>query len=608
MEFIPVKEFANLFRSIHDENADTRFCFILGAGASRNSGIKTGGQLAKEWYDEIVSYKYFKKENVDQWQKEIQLHEDRLDEFYGEIYKKRFSLNADQGYQRLTAAIRHAEPSFGYSVLSQLLTNTRHKVVVTTNFDSLTETALFTFSNNKPLVVGHESLAAFAKPSVGQPLVAKIHRDLLYAPFNKPEEIDKLTAQWSKALEAIFKTHIPIVIGYGGNDGSLMEYLEKHIDPCGTLYWCLYDKGEPREAIKRVVEKHNGHFVRYDGFDELMFDLMEVMDYKLLDKELNDANKRRVDKYMQEVEEIKEKKQQSADPKDKEAAARLADKAQTKNWIWWFLRVLAAKSVDEKDTLYLEGIKATNDSSLMNYYATFLKDILQDYDGAELYYKKALELDQNNAYNNGNYAFFLNDTRQDYDGAERYYKKGLELDPNNATINGNYAVLLQTIRKDYSKSEWHYKKALEISPHYVNFNINYATLLANIRQDYIVAEQYYKNARELAPDNTHNNGNYAQMLLALGRKDEATPLLAKAFEHCKKDDLLLELWYYRYAHYPEYIMEAKQKVEELLARGVRSPGWELQPNIERAIADGHPEPSELKRLAKAISEVGGKAK
>jgi tetratricopeptide (TPR) repeat protein len=71
-----------------------------------------------------------------------------------------------------------------------------------------------------------------------------------------------------------------------------------------------------------------------------------------------------------------------------------------------------------------------------------LKDIRKDYDRAEEYFKKALELDPIDADNTGNYANFLKDIRKDYDRAEEYYKKALELDPNHANNTGNYAQLL----------------------------------------------------------------------------------------------------------------------------------------------------------------------
>lgn len=99
------------------------------------------------------------------------------------------------------------------------------------------------------------------------------------------------------------------------------------------------------------------------------------------------------------------------------------------------------------------------------------------------------------------------------------------------------------------------------------------------------------------------NGNFAQHLLILGRKDEATKFLNNTFilNNDKKRPLLIELWFYRYAHYYDEFPEAETKIKQLLDEGVKSIGWILEDNVTKAIADGHPEPEKLKALAKQIT-------
>jgi Tfp pilus assembly protein PilF len=52
------------------------------------------------------------------------------------------------------------------------------------------------------------------------------------------------------------------------------------------------------------------------------------------------------------------------------------------------------------------------------------------------------------------------DIRKNYDQAEAYYKKSLELEPDNANTNGNYAIFLKDIHKNYDQAEEYYKKSL----------------------------------------------------------------------------------------------------------------------------------------------------
>jgi tetratricopeptide (TPR) repeat protein len=51
-----------------------------------------------------------------------------------------------------------------------------------------------------------------------------------------------------------------------------------------------------------------------------------------------------------------------------------------------------------------------------------------------------------------------------HDQAEKHYKKALELEPNNAAANGNYALFLMKIHKKHDQAEKHYKKALKLEP------------------------------------------------------------------------------------------------------------------------------------------------
>jgi Tfp pilus assembly protein PilF len=51
-----------------------------------------------------------------------------------------------------------------------------------------------------------------------------------------------------------------------------------------------------------------------------------------------------------------------------------------------------------------------------------------------------------------NYALFLMKIHKKHDQAEKHYKKALELEPNNAVANGNYALFLTKIHKKHDQS------------------------------------------------------------------------------------------------------------------------------------------------------------
>ena len=81
-------------------------------------------------------------------------------------------------------------PAFGYAVLASLMAmdGGRFNIVLTTNFDDLVADALYLFTAARPLVIHHESLANFIRPTRTRPLVVKLHGDHRLSPQNTFEE------------------------------------------------------------------------------------------------------------------------------------------------------------------------------------------------------------------------------------------------------------------------------------------------------------------------------------------------------------------------------------------------------------------------------------
>jgi protein O-mannosyl-transferase len=735
MKKISLQAFKHTLRDIHKHTENRKFCFIIGAGASFKSGIPTGGQLANRWFDELTGR--YDPNEIKDWIEATRLDKEDLAAHYGAIYRKRFESDKTSGYEFLVQAMRDAKPTFGHFVLAQILSKTQGNCVLTTNFDSLVESAIYQFTDKTPLVCGHESLSGYARPSNIHPLIIKIHRDLLLAPKSDIDEISQLDKGWVEPLNNIFSSHIPIVIGYGGNDGSLMAYFEAMNKP-SNFFWCVHNQSTPSARVQNLVKNMEGSFIEINGFDEMMKELLWVFDeIKPVKEELDAVTRTRIESMTKQLEEMDAKTEKSNPvklEKEKELSAfEYAAKAENEPDLekrkaiyleavekfpktGWLLGTFASflhsikKDYNDVEKYYLKALASDPDDATTNgNYANFLKNIKKDYDNAEKHYLKALASDPDHANNNGNYANFLKNIRKDYDNAEKHYLKALASDldhaaingnhavfltdikkdydnaekhylkalankpddaningnyanflthikkdynnaekhylkalagdPDDVTINGNYATFLTDIKKDYNNAEKHYLKALASDPDDVTINGNYANFLKNIKKDYRSAEKHYLKAlasdpddadyngnyavflkdikkdydnaekhylKALAsePDNANANGNYAGYLLCINRKEEATKYLDKAFKlnDINKIGLLVELWFYRYAHYPEWYGESEKELDRLLMEGLTSPGWDLESNVEAAIAAGHPNPKKLKEFASAITQ------
>ena len=539
-----VEGFLEEFLQRHEQMKDRPFCWVLGSGASVQSGILTGGALVKRWLEDIHRQDDFSKQPIEKWATAENLdipgfEYHKAASFYPYIYQRRFRHFKEHGYAFLEKAMEHAEPSFGYSVLAQIMAVTEHSVAVTTNFDNLVADALSIYTRTFPLVCGHESLTGYIRPNPRRPLVAKIHRDLLLQPFSNPDEIANLSEEWKAALKRIFSRFAPIVIGYGGNDGSLMGYLKEAEAIDGGIFWCHLDGETVDQAIHEVVERHRGRLVPIAGFDELMIQLQEKLKLPSALPELERAHKKRSAEYQKSFEYLNAKLSKKADTEEAEEArkpVREAAKAAAErfgaeeSWWAWNLKAQSESDPEKKEEIYRAGLRQfTQSAELTGNFADFMTDVRKNHDEAEKLYRKALELDPNNAVNTGNFANFMTQVRKNYDEADRLYRRALELDPNHAGNTGNFANFMTHVRKNYDEAERLYRRALELDPNHAIIMGNFAIFMTDVRKNHEEAEKLYRRALELDPNNALNTGNFANFMTHVRKNyDDAERLYRRA--------------------------------------------------------------------------------
>ncbi|SFC75726.1 Tetratricopeptide repeat-containing protein [Flexibacter flexilis DSM 6793] len=549
------KEFVRHFQSCTEKKFG-RFCFITGAGTSFTSKIPTGATLAKRWLTEIYD---------ENWKKQKGITDDNAPTHYSAIYEKRFEIDPKEGAATLEELMADKEPSVGYSILAQILSKTPHRLVITTNFDSLIEDALFIYTDAKPLVLGHYALANYVNIFSKRPIIAKIHQDLLFDPKNNPEDTSQLDENWEHSLTKVLENYTPIVIGYGGNDGSLMDFLRNQKQPKGMFWLYREADGKPRQEILDLVASYSGSIVPINGFDEIMFALNETLGFPLLNNVIEEKAEKRANAYKKQVDELRK----NADTETKEAIITAA-KQQPEDWWSWQLQINEEKDPDKQNEMYLEGINLfPNSTGLIN-----------------------------------NYAVFLYITYQDYDNAKEYYLKALAQEPNNASFYSNYAIFLNTIHQDYDKAENLYNKALIQKPNDAGFLNNYALFLLDIRKDYDKADEYFLKGIIIDPDDANIFGNYAKNKIVQGLYPEAQELIYKAFElnNNEENSILLELWFYRYAIFWEQdLAQAAQAIQQLLDKGIRLPYFNLEVVCQRAQELKHPDMAQVLAFQQAIN-------
>ena len=567
---ISAKRLSQMMKELSESSE--RFCFILGSGASVESGIPSGSTLEMQWMDclmgkmedrgmpamdagetrEIAGTLYAEKaiehdfgEIEAAWLRAKKENKPIPSEYYFDIYKLRFHSNPRQGYNYLEKIMEQCDPSLGYHTLAKLLAeNSLHNLVITTNFDSLVEDALFLYTDKRPLVVSHESLADYMEANIRRPIIAKVHRGLMYAPHNSPENLQELKPEWQRALSQAFSIYTPIVIGYAGGDHSLMSFLEKETTSIrGSIYWCYRGKrsraGLPGENIQSLVANHNGYFVAIDGFDALMVEIGKTM-YSdairpgLTKDKLQKKLDERLRNYNAQWDKLNENQEMQKALQEMNAAEQKEEKQREKEELLtaqdYFRRGFRASSEGHTQEAVKEYSKAIElDPSFASAYHNrgILYNKLGEQQKALDDYNKAIELDPS-------YAFAYNGRGNVYRGfGERQkalndYNKAIELDPSFAyAYNGRGNVYSDLGEQQKALDD--YNKAIELDSSYAHAYNGRGNVYSDLGEQQKALEDYNK-AIELDPIHKFAYRNRGLLYSKLGNLEAAVKDYTQAIQ------------------------------------------------------------------------------
>ena len=537
-EELSINGFIQEIQDVSDGHHPRKFCFVLGAGASISSGIKSGQELVDIWDDKL---RIRNKSSYLKWRSEYGITDENKYSFYSQYYEHYFKRHPKDGYNFLEKLMENAIPSAGYVILSYLLSQTKNNVVITTNFDHLTEDAINYYTQTMPMVIGHESLSHYISKPINRPTVIKIHRDLLFDPANTVNEVDKLHDNWKKALNTILSEYHPIFIGYAGNDNSLMDFLIEQGEAFADNrlccpYWMLYGDGTPDGKVHDFLEKSNGYFIQHNGFDEVMFLIGRVLKIKRQSEEyfhekvekrfkiLNDSIDKFTNKFL--------KDDYSTNPDNlimseeiKEAVQYLASQTNLQNMYKEVVLSYREGNYEDAVSICKELINLAPDNAL--YHNTFgiILHKMKRYVEALIEKQKAVELESDSAEYRNSLGITLHEMKR-YDEALTETQKAVELESDSAEYRNSLGITLHEMKR-YDEALTETQKAVELEPNNAEYRNSLGiTLHALKRYDEALIEM--QKAVELEPDNPEYRNSLGVTLHNMKRYDDALIELQKA--------------------------------------------------------------------------------
>jgi tetratricopeptide (TPR) repeat protein len=479
-------------------------------------------------------------------------------------------------------------------------------VALTTNFDDLISDALYLFTTSRPLVIQHESLSDYIRPTRTRPLIVKLHGDHRLSALNTAQETKQLKESINRAVKALLQDHGLVFLGYGGADQGILTMLEELSDealPFG-VFWV--SSRRPEGKVGEWIEKRKGTWVEHDDFDKLTMLMRSEFGLSQPDSNrFNEVFRLYADDYSRLTNAISLLGDTTPGTLALKEAARRTEAMIEGPWAPLFEgRRLRNTDPDQALVVYEQGVEQYPDFlPLVSDFATFLSS--RNHPRAEELHQRALNLAPDDPVVIGNYAIFLAYEKNDLGQAEELFLRAIGIAPDNSSTAANYTAFLFERRKDPDRAEQILLRTLDRDPYHPQTLGMYANFLAIQRRDYDSAVQLFLRALAIEPNNAHNFGNFAGLLLAMGNQQLGLEMLNRAIAALPTADdprLIVELWFYVYAHGVEMSRaSALSTLRSILEQGNRSMGWDLSRNVERACMEGHPECAWLEQLAKVIT-------
>jgi tetratricopeptide (TPR) repeat protein/NAD-dependent SIR2 family protein deacetylase len=310
------------------------FALLIGAGASACSGVKTATQMVDEWRHRL----YAQSGDAKPFQEWLEAQNWHGDDEYSILFEK----VCDQPSQRrvyVENCVKDAKPSWGYIYLASLIASTYFNVVFTPNFDDLLNEACFAYADQRPIVCAHDSAVADIRVTSARPKILKLHGDFLYDSIkNTLRETESLERNTKDKFMQFAREYGLIVVGYGGNDRSIMDVLEAASKSDGLLhnglYWCVRSGDRVSKKLSRLMRREKAYWVEIEGFDEFMAEVHHRLGLTLPKavREPYQATTERINRFV------------SPDIKETQHPAIKKDVAALTDHIKWFKDVVSGKA------------------------------------------------------------------------------------------------------------------------------------------------------------------------------------------------------------------------------------------------------------------------
>jgi hypothetical protein len=257
------------------------YAALLGSGISRAAGVPTGWDVVQDLIRRVAAAEGVNDERLicqpEAWWAEQGYGEPRYDELLAAVAPTDAARQALlRSYFDATPEGEPLLPTAAHHALANLAAQGRIRVIVTTNFDRLTERALDGVGISAQVLSNPDSVDGMI-PLVHSPVtVVKVHGDFASLPLrNTPSELGSYPKRWRRLLRQVFDEYGLLVVGWSAEwDVALVRALTSSPNRRYPTFWAAR-QGRVSEAAARVIAQRAALIVPVHSADDLFTDLQE---------------------------------------------------------------------------------------------------------------------------------------------------------------------------------------------------------------------------------------------------------------------------------------------------------------------------------------------
>lgn len=256
------------------------FAVLLGSGVSRAAGIPTGWEITLDLIRRVaMAQQVPERSDWSNWYSDETGEEPDyshlLDKLAATPEERRSILH---GYIEPTEEDRAAslkQPTAAHRSIADLIRRGYIRVVITTNFDRLLETALRDLGV-EPIVVSTVDDIAGAVPLIhSRCTIIKVHGDYLDTRIrNTPAELDTYPPEFDALIDRVIDEHGLIICGWSADwDGALRRAILRSPNRRFTTFWT--SRSDIKGKAEEIVRKRGAKEIRVPDADALFSKLAE---------------------------------------------------------------------------------------------------------------------------------------------------------------------------------------------------------------------------------------------------------------------------------------------------------------------------------------------